>query len=259
MTRELDARRVVFLLALVAIAAAYLLVSLTNLVSGALTARAATAPSGSFGTITIGGTDTIYNWDFNSSSVSSDNVDWGLRFIFWDNAEVDYVKDRLDGEGNDPWIYPQLNSLYKGSKYAYVDDGPEEGPYSNFIDADRGIRDWPGCVDNWGHMRVYARTETDRNYSPGWGYYVVASSHVDKELASEDTCDRSFKSEETHEDKWVDRIEDHLSDSPYNWDVDGYKDFGNASSLVNTAATDEPPQWYQSDGYGRTVQVSGNK
>ena len=242
---------------LVAVAAAYLAVSLTNLVSSTTMVRGATAPSDSYGTITLGSTDTIYNWDFNSSSVESDNVDWGLRFIFWDNAEVDYVKDRLDGEGNDPEIDPELDSLKKGAKYAYVDDGPEEGLWSNFIDTDRGIKDWPGCEFNWGHMRVYARTETDKNYSAGWGYYVVASTHVDMETASDD-CIREYRSEEVDEDKWVDRIEDHLSDSPYNWDVDGYIDFGNESSLVNTAADDENEQWYQSNGYGRTVQVSGN-
>ena len=114
-------------------------------------------------------------------------------------------------------------------------------------------------MDNWGHMRVYARTETDKNYSAGWGFYVVASTHIDMETEFEDDCDRNYKSEEIHEDEWVDRIEDHLSDSPYNWDVDGYKDFGNESSYVNTAAADENPQYYQSDGYARTVQVSGNQ
>ena len=259
MTRGLKTTQLVFLLALVAVAAAYLAVSLTNLVSGALTARAATAPSGTFGTITLGGTDTIYNWDFNSSSVEADNVDWGLRFIFWDNAKVDYLKDRLDGEGNDPEIDPELNSFKKGAKSAYVNDGPEEGPWSNFIDTDRGIKNWPGCVENWGHMRFYARTETDKNYSAGWGYYVIASNHIDRELVSDDACNKLYKSYESHEDKWVDRIEDHLSDSPYNWDVNGQKDFGNASPLVNTAADGEHEQFYQSDGYGRTVQVSGNE
>ena len=65
MTRRLKTTQLVFLLVLVAVAAAYLAVLLTNLVSGA---RTATAASDTFGTITLGGTDTIYNWDFNSSS-----------------------------------------------------------------------------------------------------------------------------------------------------------------------------------------------
>ena len=64
MTRGLRTTQLVFLLVLVAVAAAYLAVLLTNLVSGARTATAATS---TFGTITLGGTDTIYNWDFDSS------------------------------------------------------------------------------------------------------------------------------------------------------------------------------------------------
>ena len=65
MTRELKSTQLVFLLVLVAVAAACLAVLLASLMSGARTATAATS---TFGTITLGGTDTIYNWDFDSSS-----------------------------------------------------------------------------------------------------------------------------------------------------------------------------------------------
>ena len=49
--------------------------------------RANTTPQGAFHLLELDGGDSIYNWDFkNTSSTSSTNVDWGMRFIFAGNV-----------------------------------------------------------------------------------------------------------------------------------------------------------------------------
>ena len=70
-------------------------------------------------------------------------------------------------------------------------------------------------------MRVYARRRPDKNYNTTLGYYVIASNHGDRELAPGSTCRKRYWGYESHEEWWVDRIEDHLDGSPYNWEVDG--------------------------------------
>ena len=169
-----------------------------------------------------------------------DQVHIPFRFIFHEEADVDYVKDRLDGEGNDPYIWPMLDAQWyeKISKDAYVNDGPEvSGNYAHY-DSDRGIKDFPGtCVDNWGLMRVYARTNSGKNYNVTLGYYVIASSHIDRELLSGSLCQKRYKSYETHEDKWEERIEDNLSDSPYDWDVGDSFWMGNEALYRSTPPT----------------------
>ena len=56
--------------------------------------------------------DYTYNWDFldDDDPRSSSVVDWGMRFLFAGSVvDVDYIKDRLDGKGNDPSISPELD------------------------------------------------------------------------------------------------------------------------------------------------------
>ena len=98
---------------LVAVAAVYLAISLVGLGAGAVRVGASTAPSGTFGQLELGNGpydfDHVWNWDFRDRDAESDNVDWGFRFIFGNEASVGYVKDRLDGDDNDPDITPLLN------------------------------------------------------------------------------------------------------------------------------------------------------
>jgi hypothetical protein len=102
-----------------------------------------------------------------------------MRFIFaGDVVNVNYVKRRLDGEDNDPAFSQKIGS--EGwFKYAWLDDRNEQT--GTHWDRDAGIKNYPGCEPNYGHMRVYAQTEEDHNYSPKLGNYVIASIHVDQE------------------------------------------------------------------------------
>ena len=80
-------------------------------------------------------------------------------------------------------------------------------------------------------MRVYAHGSGNRNFVPTLGFYVLATSHVDKEgNVVEDTdesdvnedgeCIKMFLSVEDDEDAWLDRIRDHLTGDPWNWSID---------------------------------------
>lgn len=199
----------------------------------------------------LGQSDYVWNWDFKSTYRSQTRVDWAMRFIFHNNAEVDHVKDRLDGVFGDPGIIPVLPVKFGSRKYANIYDG---GHYSgDRWDGDSGIKDQPACTWNSGHMRFYAKG--DQHYNSTYGYYLVASNHQDYEGVF---CQNKFRSTETTEDFWVNRIKDHLgSRTQYDWDVSdsatiwrngvaGYVDIGGGNHK------------YQSNGLGPEVDVSGN-
>lgn len=109
--------------------------------------------------------DRFRNYDFNSKTDSSSNVDWALSMLFYNDAEVDKVKDILS---------PPYN-FSGGSKYARLDEG------SGWLwDKDGGRKDiyCPSYQTEARHMRIYADSN-DRLYNVSWGYYVLASTHKD--------------------------------------------------------------------------------
>ena len=203
---------------IIAVAAlGYLTLSGANLLLNPTLAEANIAPDGTLNRKSLGQSDYVWNWDFLTFEAAEDqdenNVDWGMRFIFHENANVDYVTDRIDGAGADPHINPQLTNFLATGKYAHIDDGPTH--VGSNITSDRGLKTNPGCAWNFGHMRFYANSGV--NYNSNWGYYIVASSHRDHEWVN---CDNKFSSLEYHEGVWGDRIEDYLgSDTEYDWTV----------------------------------------
>ena len=137
---------------LVAVAAGYLSITLSGLMLDEAKAGASTAPAGSYHLIALSGGDSVWNWDFRSGNAASTNVDWGMRFIFAENAEIDKVKDRLDGHRGDLAIDPPLSSQ-GGWKYAWVDDSTERGGSNPRMtrtkwDTDRGIVQYDNCQMN---------------------------------------------------------------------------------------------------------------
>lgn len=102
--------------------------------------------------------DYFYNYDFCSSTVSDTNVDWPVTMLFYNNAEVDKVKNIYWGVG--PWSTCNAR-LNDGSGWVW--------------DVDRGTKSTGlhAC-----HMRVYADAD-DRMYNVDWGYYVLGTSHYD--------------------------------------------------------------------------------
>ena len=272
MMRCFEIARLPILALLVAGALLYLAASVVNLFTAAAANAANTAPTGTYYAVQIGDVnednkvDYAYNWDFDSRSDSDrtrNNVDWGMRFLFAGNAvNVDYVKDRLAGAGDNPSITPDISAAYgirgnlrAGSKHAFMGDGPQQGTSSNW-DTDNGMKNHPGCVWNFGHMRIYAR-EGKHNFHPMLGKYVVASTHVDRERLR--SCDNIYWSLESDEETWRKRIRDHLSGQPYNWSI------GKRFNWRNAAGTSTDPAQigggnhaYHSDGYGTIINVREN-
>ena len=118
--------------------------------------------------------DRFYNYDFNSSNdLTPSNVDWGISLVFWNNAEVDKIKNTL----NSPY------NAVGGAKYGRVNDGG-----GGITDSDSGRKTikCPVYGQHAKHYRLYAPSSTDRLYNTGWGYYVLASTHMDHEECSTD-------------------------------------------------------------------------
>jgi len=48
-----------------------------------------------------------------------------------------------------------------------------------YWDQDSGKKGSSGCFSTVGHFRVYANPTYDYGYNPGWGYWVLGSTHRD--------------------------------------------------------------------------------
>ena len=241
---------------LAAVAFGYLAVSAVAFFAFPNAAHASTAPSGSFSRKLLGETDYVYNWDFTTYSYGavSSKVDWGMRFIFKNDAEVDYVKGKLNGSGSEPYITPTLTGT-ASAKWAHVDDGHQE--QSSYWDRDRGLKDVVNCNWNYAHMRFYANTDNDRSYNNDLGYYVVASLHRDNEGWP---CENEYASFEEDEDWWFERIDDNLDDSPYDWDpqnniTNWRNDVTGVVSIGGVNDDGDPTHRYESDGWGVVVDI----
>lgn len=120
--------------------------------------------------------DSFVNYDNKSySGASRSTVDWAVSILWWNNAEVDKVKNAfreypVGGSGADPmWL--RLND---GGGIAW--------------DSDRGMKTaYPSCTFDTRHSRVYADGD-DIMYNITFGRYVLATTHKDFDEA----CNRHF-------------------------------------------------------------------
>lgn len=92
-----------------------------------------------------------------------------MTLLFWNNAEVDKVKNAF-----------RVPFRFSGSqKYARLDDGPGTGEW----DSDGGRKTIlcsnPIQGSDSRHFRLYATADDDRMYNTTWGFYVFATSHTD--------------------------------------------------------------------------------
>ena len=249
-------KKIALLSFLVVAAVGYMAMSATSLFVAPSSVSANNAPDGTLFRYTLGHTDYVWNWDFNRKNMAqseyASNVDWGMRFIFQNNANRNYVKDRLDGAGGDPTISPALDNPIGSKQYAHIDDGHEH--VGSVWDWDKGIKNLPICQWNFGHMRIYGNSGV--NYNPSLGYYVVASIHRDFE--GEPLCDNMFSSRESHEDTWISRIENNLGPTTdYDWEVtDDETSWRNILNPGDDIGGGN--HFYHSDGWGVVVDVPGD-
>ena len=111
--------------------------------------------------------DRFYNYDFNSNVAAANNVDWAISLVFYNNAEVDKVKNALN-----PYLPHADNGIKTGG---VSDDG---GAYQYDGDKGRKVSPCPPAGEWFPHYRVYADGD-DQLYNTNYGYYVVGSSHSD--------------------------------------------------------------------------------
>lgn len=113
------------------------------------------------------GSAAVVNYDSIDSTLPLSNVDWPVNLVFYNNAEVDKVKNILK-----PTFYKSGNTMR-----TQVHQGPSCCDWS--WDEDSGVKNAYGnCPVNI-HMRLYAYPVVDTVYSNTHGYIVYATSHHD--------------------------------------------------------------------------------
>jgi hypothetical protein len=237
MTRSIPGRRRLLAAAVGTGAAAYSLVVMLVSLSSASHATAWTATATSFGWVSAGSSDQWLNYDFQDDTAhTASNVDWPVRFLFDTNAEVDKVKDTIDG-CHSVYLSPQLCD--SASAKAFY------GKENNVVywDYDSGRKGGLHCQLDM-HMRVYAVFPADRNYDPNLGYYVLATVHKDLENGS---CQVQYYSAEGEQSWWDTRISA----------IPGWTDHANISYWYNyePAHWADAQHWVQSDGYTSYIDV----
>ncbi len=235
--------------------ALYLGLAAANFAFNPTPVEASTAPSNAYARKDLSSGDWAWNWDFKGTTQRSSNVDWGMRYIFKNNASVNNVKDRLDGRRGDPNITPTWGWV-GSAKWANIHDGPGRRGrgQTNHWDSDRGIKDYASC--RWNHMHIRFYANGNRNYNSRLGYYVIASSHRDHEGGGR-SCDYKFSSTEFHEDIINSRVTRNLGPSTsYGWRVfDNAFSWGNAvRGVIDIGGGNHK---YQSDGRGPVYDVTG--
>jgi hypothetical protein len=105
------------------------------------------------------GQNSFYNYDFDSQSAVSTNVDWPVDMIFWGNASISKVYNKIGWTWGGSDEYMLLNT---GSGAIWVSAAGRKDTL---------------CTDT--HYRLYAPAAgyfTD----PVLGHYVIATMHLDK-------------------------------------------------------------------------------
>jgi hypothetical protein len=112
--------------------------------------------------------DSFYNYDFLSKEATSTNVDWPVSMLFYNNAEIDKVKNIYFGLTI--FAYPMYELLNDGAGWVW--------------DEDRGTKGvvWSGYLGSYVylHMRVYAPYPQDYMYNTYWKYYILGTTHYDQ-------------------------------------------------------------------------------
>lgn len=120
--------------------------------------------------------DRFRNYDFESETDSSSNVDWPVTMLHWNNAEIDKVKDIYWG-----------STIFGNVMNGKIDDG------NGWVwDDDRGTKSgktFSTSVDEYVliHMRLYAPNPPDYLSNNSWGNYVLGTTHYDQYPETEES------------------------------------------------------------------------
>lgn len=146
-----------------AIAAATMIVAIA-LAGGGVAAAATPSKAIRFVHLSRNG-DYFLNYDGYGKNLSVFGRDWPVTMIFYNDASVNRVKSFYDDERG----YNRRG-------------GKEFEPYKYTsrvrFDGDKGKKTACDSFHEDNHFRVYGGSH-DRFYDPRWGYYVVATTHID--------------------------------------------------------------------------------
>lgn len=148
--------------------------------------QAATVPRTSF-ILTPGG-DVFLNYDSHSNTHATrrTQVDWPVSIIFYNNSEVDKVKESLD-EKYDRFGF---GKYLRYSDITYYDQRTRNTKRIYDTDSDGGVKDTrcPGLYrqpKSNAHLRIYgsrapvAERRAGSMYDYRWGYYNLGTTHRD--------------------------------------------------------------------------------
>jgi hypothetical protein len=108
--------------------------------------------------------DAFLNYDFQSEDHASDNVDWAVSLIFWNNSSIDSIKEDLH------FWFPSSGD----PMHAYLNNGAGWN-----WDTDSGIKEhYCTVVGDNVHFRIYG-PPADHLYNRRWGFYNIATDHID--------------------------------------------------------------------------------
>lgn len=109
-------------------------------------------------TVRYGG-DSFQNFDFESQTVAANNVDWPVDLVFWGNASISKVYNKIGWAWSGSSEYEQLND---GSGSVWVSSSGRKNTL---------------CTDT--HFRLYAPSVGYLSNGT-LGHYVIATAHLDK-------------------------------------------------------------------------------
>lgn len=111
------------------------------------------------------GSDEFYNYDYSSEENNPENVDWAIDMLFYNDSSVDKVKKDLG-----TWL-----SQVGSTAYAYF-----VTPTGWQWDGDKGRKEsFCTTIGDNVHYRIYGPKGSDRFYNLKWGFYNIASTHID--------------------------------------------------------------------------------
>ena len=98
---------------------------------------------------------------------------------FWNNARINPIRAVLGSGG-----YPSNITFTGGgsTEYAFLRDnlpGVVGAPWGWAFDGDGGKKTPCGAAGYDTHYRIHARSDTDQNYDPSYGYWVIGATHRD--------------------------------------------------------------------------------
>lgn len=129
----------------------------------------------------------VVNYDFETTNISNNNVDWPITLVFFNGASVNNIKDALENYYD--WESP--DKKHTGVTYLGLNHWDEDGGKKTTF--------CPLANQTANHFRIYGGN-SDTIYSQDIGYWVAASTHRDTAECPPPAVSAKFFGTETTEE-----------------------------------------------------------